>query len=64
MSDVRRFEDAYRRARGEREEAGNRLSNAQSAFTTASRHERRAYQAFADRQAQDMFNNATLKEES
>ena len=64
MIDVRRFEDAYNRAREERERAGDRLSNAQSAFITAALFERRAYQAFADRQAQDMFNNAALKEEA
>ena len=64
MIDVRRFEDAYNRTREERERAGDRLSNAQSAFTTAALFERRAYRAFADRQAQDMFNNPALKGES
>ena len=64
MIDVRRFEDAYNRAREERERAGDRLSSAQEAFTTAALFERGAYQAFADCQAQDVFNNAALKEES
>ena len=64
MNDVRRFEDAYNRAREERVKAGYNLSDAHRALTTAARHERSAYQAFADRQAQDMFNNPALKEES
>jgi len=64
MSFLRAFEEKYIEAMEARLEAEDRLAAAHMEFIRAARDERRAYQAHADLQAQDMFNNATLKEEA